>query len=112
MKNAAPNIGAAFRFPGGVLVRCGRALTSKAAWGSIPPTVHLFNRGLPSAAHGAPMEIHSLPVSDKSVAPTANLKSLFDWAVAYARGGWHGFPLHSIRKGRCSCGQDCGKNAG
>src|SRR5262249_37138449 len=58
------------------------------------------------------MEIQSFPVSDKSVAPTANLRSLFDWAVAYARRGWHVFPLHSIQNGGCTCGQDCGKNAG
>jgi putative DNA primase/helicase len=35
-----------------------------------------------------------------------------DWALEYARRGWHVFPLHSVRDGRCSCGRDCGKNAG
>ena len=38
--------------------------------------------------------------------------SLLECALQYASRGWHVFPLHSIRDGRCTCGQDCGKNAG
>jgi len=35
-----------------------------------------------------------------------------DWALLYARNGWSVFPLHSVHDGRCTCGRDCGKNAG
>jgi hypothetical protein len=38
--------------------------------------------------------------------------TMLDWALAYARVGLHVFPLHSMRDGRCTCGRDCGKNAG
>jgi hypothetical protein len=41
-----------------------------------------------------------------------NVRYLMEAALQYARWGWHVFPLHSIRDGRCTCGQDCGKNAG
>jgi putative DNA primase/helicase len=34
------------------------------------------------------------------------------WALAYAKSLLAVFPLHSIRDGRCTCGGDCGKNAG
>ena len=34
-------------------------------------------------------------------------------ALAYARRGWHVFPLHHIIDGRCSCGKSkCGRNSG
>jgi hypothetical protein len=63
------------------------------------------------------MEIQSFPLPGKPNAPTksffgASLKTHLDWALAYAYCGWHVFSLHSIRDGRCTCGQDCGKNAG
>jgi len=32
-------------------------------------------------------------------------------ALQYAGRGWAVFPLHSIKDSRCTCGQDCGKNA-
>lgn len=51
MKNAAPNIGAAFLFPGGALVRRGQPLQAEGRVGFDPPTVHLSNRGLAAAAH-------------------------------------------------------------
>ena len=47
-------------------------------------------------------------------APPASFQSRgtpLDWALAYASRGLHVFPLHSMRDGRCTCGQDCGKNA-
>jgi len=37
--------------------------------------------------------------------------SLLEYALQYAGRGWHVFPLHSMRDGRCTCGHDCGKNA-
>jgi putative DNA primase/helicase len=61
------------------------------------------------------MEIHSFSGSYKAELPKftsgANSSHL-GWALAYAYRGWYVFPLHSIRDGRCTCGQDCGKNAG
>jgi hypothetical protein len=47
-------------------------------------------------------------------APFASLQSQSKlvWALEYARHGLHVFPLHSIHNGRCTCGRDCGKNAG
>lgn len=47
------------------------------------------------------MHIPNLSDADKSA-----------WALAYAKSGFAVFPLHSIRVGRCTCGHDCGKNAG
>jgi len=38
--------------------------------------------------------------------------SLLEFALQYAGRGWHVFPLHSVKDGRCTCGKDCGKNAG
>jgi putative DNA primase/helicase len=38
--------------------------------------------------------------------------SPLEYALQYAGRGWRVFPLHSMRDGRCTCGQDCGKNAG
>jgi putative DNA primase/helicase len=32
-------------------------------------------------------------------------------ALQYAGRGWAVFPLHSIKDSRCTCGQDCGRNA-
>ena len=60
------------------------------------------------------MEIQNFLVSHKLVTPTcsANLETNFDWALAYALCGWCVFPLYSIQNGRCTCGRDCGKNAG
>jgi hypothetical protein len=37
--------------------------------------------------------------------------SLLECALQYAGRKWHVFPLHSLQAGRCSCGQDCGRNA-
>lgn len=33
-------------------------------------------------------------------------------SLAYARMGWKAFPLHGIVDGKCTCGKDCGRNAG
>src|SRR3989338_3312049 len=33
-------------------------------------------------------------------------------ALEYARQGWHVYPVHSIRAGKCSCAQDNCKNPG
>src|SRR5262245_191392 len=33
-------------------------------------------------------------------------------AVAYARRGIPVLPLYSVKDGRCTCGRDCGRNAG
>ena len=51
---------------------------------------------------------------DEFTAPFASLQSQskLAWALEYARRGLHVFPLHSIRNGQCTCGQNCGKNAG
>jgi putative DNA primase/helicase len=38
--------------------------------------------------------------------------SLLEAALQYAGRGWAVFPLHSVQDGRCTCGRDCGKNAG
>jgi hypothetical protein len=35
-----------------------------------------------------------------------------EFALQYAGRGWRVFPVHSVQNGRCTCGQDCGKNAG
>jgi hypothetical protein len=48
----------------------------------------------------APPASHQLPCT------------MIEWALAYASRGWHVFPLHTVRQGQCSCGHDCGKNAG
>jgi Bifunctional DNA primase/polymerase, N-terminal len=37
---------------------------------------------------------------------------MLQFALRYAGRGWHVFPLHSVQDGRCTCGRDCGKNAG
>jgi putative DNA primase/helicase len=63
------------------------------------------------------MGIQSFPLPGKPNASTksffgASLKTHLDGAVAYARRGWPIFPLHSIRDGRCTCGKDCGRDAG
>ena len=39
-------------------------------------------------------------------------KKLIDWAKDYVNLGWHIFPLHTIVNGKCSCGTDCGTDAG
>lgn len=33
-------------------------------------------------------------------------------ALAYAAQGWQVFPIHDVSRGRCSCGESCGTNAG
>jgi hypothetical protein len=38
--------------------------------------------------------------------------SLLEFALQYAGRQWCVFPLHSVQDGRCTCGRDCGKNAG
>ena len=38
--------------------------------------------------------------------------SLLECALRYAGRRWYVFPLHSVKDGRCTCGRDCGKNAG
>lgn len=43
---------------------------------------------------------------------TGATATMLDAALDYARRRWPVFPLHSIIDGRCSCGKDCGNNAG
>jgi putative DNA primase/helicase len=38
--------------------------------------------------------------------------SLLEFTLQYAGRQWRIFPLHSVQAGRCTCGRDCGKNAG
>jgi len=38
--------------------------------------------------------------------------SLLERALRYAARGLCVFPVHTVRNGPCSCGQDCGKDAG
>jgi putative DNA primase/helicase len=38
--------------------------------------------------------------------------SMLESALQYAARKWGVFPLHSVQNGQCSCGRDCGKNAG
>ena len=38
--------------------------------------------------------------------------SLLECALQFAERKWHVFPLHSVQDSRCTCGRDCGKNAG
>lgn len=33
-------------------------------------------------------------------------------ALQYSGRGWRVFPVHTVKDGKCSCGHDCGKNAG
>jgi putative DNA primase/helicase len=37
---------------------------------------------------------------------------LLECALQYAGRQWRVFPLHSVQNGRCTCGRDCGKDAG
>lgn len=39
-------------------------------------------------------------------------KSILDWALEYARRGWQIFPLHTVRDGKCSCGNESCTDAG
>jgi DNA-binding transcriptional ArsR family regulator len=43
---------------------------------------------------------------------TLHRTALLESALHYARQGWPVFPLHSIHGGHCSCGKDCGRDAG
>jgi len=38
--------------------------------------------------------------------------SLLEATLQYVSRGWAVLPLHSVQDGRCTCGRDCGKNAG
>ncbi len=38
--------------------------------------------------------------------------SLLECALQFGGRKWCVFPLHSVRDGQCTCGRDCGKNAG
>ena len=35
--------------------------------------------------------------------------SKLDYALQYAKFGWHVFPCHYILEGQCSCGKNCKK---
>jgi putative DNA primase/helicase len=43
---------------------------------------------------------------------TSAAKKRMEWALEYAAAGLQVFPLNFMRDGKCSCGTDCGKNAG
>lgn len=43
---------------------------------------------------------------------TLHRTALLESALHYARRDWPVFPLHSVTDGRCSCGRECGRNAG
>ena len=38
---------------------------------------------------------------------TPTTTSMMQAALAYAERGWHVFPCHSIRNGKCTCGKEC-----
>lgn len=40
------------------------------------------------------------------------MTAMVDHALQYIGRGWRVFPIHSIEDGRCSCGKDCGRDAG
>ena len=52
------------------------------------------------------------PLASSNFCWGANLRTQLDWALAYANRGLQVFPLHSVQDGRCTCGRDCGRNAG
>jgi len=48
---------------------------------------------------------------DQTAADATRLNSALDFALRYARLGFHVFPLHSMLDGRCTCAGECGRNA-
>ena len=43
---------------------------------------------------------------------TLHRTALLKFALHYARRGWPVFPLHTVEENHCSCGRECGRNAG